>query len=55
MRTLKEIFPYKYMGGGVFRLKDVPKDVVAPILHGDEAIKFLFAEMLKEFEKEREK
>lgn len=43
------------MGGGVFRLKDVPKDVVAPILHGDEAIKFLFTEMLKELEKEREK
>lgn len=44
---LNEIFPFEYKGGGYFRLKGVPKEKKAPILHGEEAIIF-FHEKLKE-------
>ena len=38
---MKDIFPYEYQGGGYFRKKGISKYVAAPILHGDEAIKFV--------------
>ena len=38
---MKDIFPYEYQGGGYFRLKGVPAKTPAPILHGEEAIKFI--------------
>lgn len=44
---LKDIFPYEYASGGYFRLKGVPKKEKAPILHGEEAIKFVFEIMKK--------
>jgi hypothetical protein len=48
---LEDVFPYEYMGGGYFRKKGFAKGnpktgekgEKAPCLHGDEAIRFLFA------------
>lgn len=39
---LKEIFPYDYQGGGYFRMRGVPKGETAPILHGQQAVEFLY-------------
>ena len=35
MNTLLKTFPYEYVGGGYFRLKGVPKNTSAPIIHGE--------------------
>lgn len=40
--SLEDIFPFEYKSCGFFRLKGVPKKVKAPILHGEEAIEFLY-------------
>ncbi len=45
-------FPYKYVGGGYFRLKGVPKNVSAPILHGEEVLREFLAHAEKEKQKE---
>ena len=42
---LKDLFPYEYSGGGYFREKGVPKGKTAEILHGMEAIKYLYKRM----------
>ena len=42
----KDLFNYEYKGGGYFRLKGIPKNKVAPILHGEEAILYLYKKML---------
>jgi hypothetical protein len=34
-------FPFTYVGGGYFRLASVPKGTSAPMLHGDQAVKFV--------------
>jgi hypothetical protein len=39
---LKELFNFDYQGGGYFRKKGVPKNIPAPIIHGEEAIKYLY-------------
>lgn len=39
---LEELFPFEYQGGGYFRLKGVPKNTPAKIVHGEEAIKLLY-------------
>ena len=39
---LEDVFPFEYKSGGFFRLRGVPKKVKAPILHGEEAIEFLY-------------
>ena len=39
---LEDVFPFEYKSCGFFRLKGVPKKVKAPILHGEEAIEFLY-------------
>jgi preprotein translocase subunit SecB len=44
---LKDMFQYEYKGGGYFRLKGVPKNKVAPILHGEEAVKFVYDKIVK--------
>jgi hypothetical protein len=49
---LEDIFPYEYVGGGYFRKKDVPIGKKADMLHGIEAIKFLFEEMRKQNEQQ---
>ena len=43
--ALKEVFDFEYAGGGYFRKKGVPKNTPASILHGDEAIKFLYSKI----------
>lgn len=45
-------FPYKYVGGGYFRLKDVPKNTPAPILHGEDVLREFLAHLEKEKSKE---
>jgi hypothetical protein len=47
-KTLKEVFPFEYVGGGYFREKGVPKGQSAKILHGMEAIKFVVEAMKEE-------
>lgn len=42
---LKELFDYEYKGGGYFRKKGVPVGVTAPVLHGFEAVKYIYNKM----------
>lgn len=44
---LKELFPFEYVGGRYFRRKGIPKNVPAEIIHGDEAIKLIYSQMVK--------
>jgi len=46
----KEIFPFRYQGGGYFRRIGVPIGKQAEVLHGQEAIKYL----LKKFKEIQE-
>lgn len=48
---LRELFPFEYMGGGYFRKRGVPKGVNAEILHGKEAIEYLYKALTKREEK----
>lgn len=43
---LDEVFPFVYAGGGYFRQKGVKKGQPAPILHGREAVEFLYNQLL---------
>ena len=38
---MKDIFPFDYQGGGYFRRKGVPVGSPAPILHGNEAVRYV--------------
>lgn len=42
---LEDIFPFEYKSCGYFRLKGVPKKTKAPILHGEEAIEFVYQKL----------
>jgi hypothetical protein len=42
---LEKLFPFEYIGGGYFRLNTVPAGEVAPILHGEQAIEYLFSKL----------
>lgn len=46
-RPLSEVFPFEYQGGGYFRRKGVPKGEVADTLHGQQAIEYIYNEMIK--------
>jgi hypothetical protein len=39
---LKDLFPFTYKGGGYFRNDSVPEGKKADILHGDQAIQYLY-------------
>jgi hypothetical protein len=39
---LEKLFPFEYQGGGYFRRKGTPKGQNSEILHGKEAIKYLY-------------
>lgn len=45
--TLDDVFPFEYKGGGYFRRKGIPKGVTAEILHGQQAIEYLYSELTK--------
>ena len=50
MNTNKEfetIFPFEYQGGGYFRRKGIPQGKPAEMLHGIEAVQYLFNAMIK--------
>lgn len=47
---LKTLFPFEYMGGGYYRKRGVPKGISAEMLHGDEVVKRLYAEIQKHLE-----
>ena len=47
MKELDELFPFEYRGGGYFRLKGVPVGKNAEILHGMEAVEYLYKKMIK--------
>lgn len=44
---LEKLFPYEYKSCGYFRLKGVPKKIAAPILHGEESIRFIYNKIQK--------
>jgi hypothetical protein len=46
-KVISDKFPFKYSGGGYFRKKGVPKGESAQVLHGEEAIKFIIKEILR--------
>ena len=50
----KEIFPFKYIGGGYFRAIGVPKKVKAEMIHGDDVPKYIIDKM-EEIKKENAK
>ena len=43
--SLKELFPFDYVGGGYFRRRGVPKGINAEMLHGKEAVEYLYRAM----------
>lgn len=47
--SLDVLFPFDYEGGGYFRQKGVAKYVKAEVLHGMEAVEYLY-ERIKEYE-----
>jgi hypothetical protein len=42
---LNELFPFEYLTGGYFRQKGVKKGVKAELLHGKEAIEYIYRKM----------
>lgn len=42
---LKDVFPFEYKSAGYFRLKSVAKKKKALILHGEEAIEFVYQKL----------
>ena len=52
---LKEIFPFKYVGGGYFRDNRIPKGKPSFILHGEDAIGYLLKQVNELIEKEQNK
>lgn len=51
---LEELFPFEYFSCGYFRRKGVPKGTPADILHGQQAIEWLYAEIIKLLTPEQE-
>jgi hypothetical protein len=49
---LAELFPFKYQGGGYFRRKGVIVGVPAQIIHGDDAIGYLYNQIKTHLTKE---
>ena len=47
---LKDIFPFEYQGGGYFRDKDVAIGISAEILHGQQAIEYVYAKLKERIE-----
>jgi hypothetical protein len=47
----EDIFPFEYKCGGYFRLRGVPKKKPAPILHGEESVRFVY-DKIKDYLKE---
>lgn len=44
-KKLEDVFPFEYMGGGFFRRKGIAKGVTAEVLHGMEAVEYIFKAM----------
>lgn len=44
-KSLDNLFPYEYKGGGYFRKRGVERGESAPILHGQQALDYLFKKM----------
>ena len=42
---LDELFPFVYKGGGYFREKNAPIGVSGEMLHGREAVEYLYEKM----------
>jgi len=53
VKALGKLFPFVYSGGGYFRHKDVPVGTSAEILHGMDAIKYIY-EKMQDHDKEAE-
>lgn len=50
LKGLDELFPFEYSGGGYFRRKGVPVNQTAEILHGHQAVEFLYDAIKKSLE-----
>jgi hypothetical protein len=44
-KELSTVFPYEYSGGGYFRKKHCDKGESAPILHGMQALEYLYSQI----------
>jgi len=51
MKPLRKLFKYEYVGGGYFRERNVPKGTNAKILHGEQAIHYLYKQLNNEEKK----
>lgn len=47
-KSLEELFPFEYASVGYFRMKGVPRKVNAELLHGMQAIEYLYERMKEE-------
>jgi len=45
VKSLKKAFPFDYLGGGYFRRKGIEKGKSTEILHGSEAIEYLYSKL----------
>ncbi len=41
-KEIEQVFPFTYSGGGYFRKNGFKKGETAPILHGNQAIEFVY-------------
>ena len=39
---IRKLFPYEYVGGGYFRKRNVPIGQKAKVLHGEQAVQYLY-------------
>ena len=51
-KSIDKVFPFSYSGGGYFRRNGVKVGVSAPILHGSQAIEYLYRAMQGEKEED---
>ena len=45
---LADLFPFEYQGGGYFRKRGVPTGISADMLHGEQAVQFLYDEIKRQ-------
>jgi len=50
---LNKLFPFTYQGGGYFRKHNVKKGGKSDIIHGEEAIKYLYDSINTHLNKEK--
>ena len=52
---MEKLFPFEYQGGGYFRRRGVPNGEPAEMLHGEQAMRYLYDEVQKQITREQVK